>query len=181
MSACTCLLFPLFSPRLTDPIQTLTRQLEAVFIEVSMVQLLRLRTNPQWVHEVNVCYPQKWPTVTQDFTMAKVAILTWRYMYLQSLGLCSLFQPLLTQKYVSSLQWTNNIIRELQVLSLVQRIKYVHHSQATHFWWQIIDPAQLYTLSYIIQVILTVCWCAHLATGLLHCSTSHVSSATVFL
>ena len=42
MSACTCLLFQPFSHRLTS----LTRQLEAVIIEVSMGQTLRLRTNP---------------------------------------------------------------------------------------------------------------------------------------
>ena len=32
---------------------TLTRQLEAVIIEVSTVQVLRLRTNPQEVHKAN--------------------------------------------------------------------------------------------------------------------------------
>ena len=40
-------------------LQTLTRQLEAVIIEVSTVQALRLRTNPQRVHEVKYLPPMK--------------------------------------------------------------------------------------------------------------------------
>ena len=33
----------------------------------------------------NICHPQKWPTLIQDLKMAKLAILTWRYLYLQNL------------------------------------------------------------------------------------------------
>ena len=51
-----------------------TRQLEAVIIEVCMVQALRLRINPRQVHEAK--HPQMGPTVTQDFTIAKLAVLT---------------------------------------------------------------------------------------------------------
>ena len=47
------------------------RQLEAVSIEISMVQVLRLRTNPRRVHEAKHWTPTNGPTVTQDFTMAK--------------------------------------------------------------------------------------------------------------
>ena len=54
---------------------TLSRKLEAV----STVQVLRLRTTSQEWTRQNVCHPQKWPTVIQDFTMAKLSILTWMY------------------------------------------------------------------------------------------------------
>ena len=54
------ILFQPFSPRLTEPIySTLTRQLEAVIIEVSMVRALRLRTNQWQVHEAKHLPPTK--------------------------------------------------------------------------------------------------------------------------
>ena len=51
---------------------TLTGPLEAVVSRVSKVQLLKLKTNPWQVHEAKYLTP----TVTQDFTMAKLAVLT---------------------------------------------------------------------------------------------------------
>ena len=52
---------------------TLTRQLEAIIIELSAVQVLRLSTNPQRDTGQNL---QKSPTVMQSFAIVKLAILT---------------------------------------------------------------------------------------------------------
>ena len=59
---------------------SLTPELETVVIEVSTVQALMLRANPQrWhgaIHLPYICYQGIGPTVTQDFTVTKLAILT---------------------------------------------------------------------------------------------------------
>ena len=73
---------------------TLTRQLKAAIIEVSMVQELRLRSNPWRVHEAKYLPPTKVAynhTQFHDFTLAMLAI------HLQNLhGHMHFFKPLLT-------------------------------------------------------------------------------------
>ena len=90
---------------------------------------------------------------------------------------CGIFlKPLLTWVMTKSVLLTN-VSHNLKLLCLVQRLRYVHHSQATpsatQFWMESIDPAQLHEL----QATLTVWWSPHLATALLHCSTFHASTA----
>ena len=57
------------------------------------------------------------------------------------------------------------------MLGLVQRLQYVHHSQATSisYTFLVADYTEL-------QVTLTVWWSARLGSGLLHCTTSHAST-----
>ena len=65
-----------FLSQLTEPTQlNLARQLEAVTIEVSTVQALRLRTNP-WKVKVKYMPPEKVTYSHTGFTMAKLASLT---------------------------------------------------------------------------------------------------------
>ena len=47
------------------PTLTLTRQMEAVIVEVCTVQVLRLRADPRQLHEMQ-------PMVKQDFTLTKL-------------------------------------------------------------------------------------------------------------
>ena len=66
-----------FLSQLTEPTQlNLARQLEAVTIEVSTVQALRLRTNPWKVNKVKYMPPEKVTYSHTGFTMAKLASLT---------------------------------------------------------------------------------------------------------
>ena len=58
------------------------------------------------------------------------------------------------------------VSHDLQLLSLVQRLTYVHHSQATplatHFWWQIIDPAQLHWgTSHFHSLVISTLTCSY--------------------
>ena len=41
------------------------------------------------------------PMVTHDFTLAKLPILTWRYLYLLKMRICNLFEPLLWTKMLT--------------------------------------------------------------------------------
>ena len=58
-----CLHMPI-SAFLSKAYSTLTRQLGTVIIELSAVQTLRLRTIPQWAHEVKYLTPTMGPTTT---------------------------------------------------------------------------------------------------------------------
>ena len=61
--------------------------------------------------------------VTQDCTLAKLAILAWRYLYV--------FANLSYDQKFSPLSDLTNVSHDLKLLSLVQRLRYVYHSQAT--------------------------------------------------
>ena len=70
---------PTISAFLSQPnraYSSLTIWLETVIIEVSTVEVLRLRTNPWQLHKSKHLPPTNGtPLVTQDFTVAKLAIL----------------------------------------------------------------------------------------------------------
>ena len=61
------------------PYSSLIVQLEVVIIEMPTLQARRLRTQGNYTGP-NICYQWIWPVVTQDFSMAKLIILAWRYV-----------------------------------------------------------------------------------------------------
>ena len=67
--------------------------------------------------------------------MAKLAILTWKYLYLLNVSICNFLKPLLTwvmiKIVVPSVTTLTLPMIDLQLLSLVQRLRRVHHSQPT--------------------------------------------------
>ena len=72
---------------------TLTRQLEAVIIVVSMVQVLRLRTNSRKVHEAKYLPPRKVTYRQTDFHNGQASYFNMKvwYLYLENLDICNLF------------------------------------------------------------------------------------------
>ena len=95
--------------------------------------------------------------MTQDFTLAKLAILTWRYLYLLKMRICDFFKALLTwvmTKNVDTSVTTTNFILTCSSRELLQlsgnRLSIQHrHTATNHF-----DT-----------------WSVHLAADLLHYST----------
>ena len=112
-------------------------------------------------------------TITQDFTMAKLAIITWRYLHLQNLGICSYFKPLLTRVMIKSIVPTvipPMLPRTFSTWMLHnQRLRHLNHSQATTIAYTfLVVDYQSSTATYTeVQVTLTVRWFI-LANGLLH-------------
>ena len=117
---------------------SLTPQLDTIIIQVSSVKGLSLRGNPLRLYRAKhlpwIGHTQC--TVTQDFTMAKLTILTWRYLYLLKMRICETTDNLGYDQKCSPFSDHTNVSHDLQLLSLVQVLRYVHHSQAapTRFW-----------------------------------------------
>ena len=120
-SACVCLMFYFFSkPERTS--WSLIPHLDTVITEVSSVKGLRLRGNPLRLYRAKHLLVWIEPTVTQDFNM--------KVLTFAKDGL--FFKPLLTCIMTNCvLSLVTNISHVLKLLSLVQRLRYVHHSQAT--------------------------------------------------
>ena len=76
-----------------------------------------------------------------DFTLAKLAILTWRYLYLLKMNMCdsTIANPSYDQKS-SHFGDHTDVSHDLQLLSLLQRLRYVHHSQATPISYRVKEP-----------------------------------------
>ena len=74
---------------------SLTPQLDTVVMGVSLVKMLRLRGYRDYIGP-NICHHKRGPMVTQDFTVAKLAILAWRYFYSKNQKIRPLFKPLIT-------------------------------------------------------------------------------------
>ena len=74
---CTCMSNVLaFSPKPERISWSLTPQLDTIIIEVSSVKGLSLRSNPLRLYEAKHLLLTNWAYGTQDFTLAKLAILT---------------------------------------------------------------------------------------------------------
>ena len=119
MSACRCLLFQPFSPWLRGPAQFWPGSWKQMSIKY-----LRLKCYGwELIHgkcvRWNICHSHKWPTVTQDFAMTKLAILTWRYLYLLNWVIANLS----FDQNCCPFSGHTNVTHGLQLLSLVQ-----HHS-----------------------------------------------------
>lgn len=125
MNTCICLLFQHFSPRLTE---SLNFDQAAGNSYVSLKYLLSKRSGREIIDgkcmRRIICPKLKWPTVTKDFKMAKLAILTWRYLYV----IADLGHMQFTKKNTANLQKYclfsdhTNVTCNLQLLSFVQRI-----------------------------------------------------------
>ena len=117
--------------------------------------------------------------MTQDFILAKLAVLTWRCLYLLKMRICNFF--LSYDQKCSPFDDLTNVSHNLQSLSLVQSkvctpfTSYTHylHISGSRFW------SSTATLSYK-PLWRTVWWSLHLATALLHHSTSHVSTVLLY-
>ena len=102
-------------------------------------------------------------------------------MYLQNLDICNFFgAPLLTWVMIKSIIPSVTIpvvIYELQLLSVVQTIVCVHHSQAISISYTFL-VADYWSSTAMLRYksLCTVWWSAHLATGLLHCSKCRAST-----
>ena len=94
---CTCMpnVLVLF-PKPERAYWSLTPQLDTVVLEVSLVKMLRLSEGYGDYIGPTICHHERGPMVTQDFTVAKLAILTWRYFYAKNQKIRSLFKPLIT-------------------------------------------------------------------------------------
>ena len=100
----------------------------------SVVQLLMVSMESAW-GKIFATH-QSASTVTQDFTMANLAILTWRYLYLQNFSIIQVFQTIANLSYDQKCCPFNAC--DLQLLSFVKdQGKYTIHKLhwlAVHFW-----------------------------------------------
>ena len=64
----------------------------------------------------------------QDCTLAKIAVLTWRYLYLLKMRINT--ANLSYDQKCSPFSDLTNISHDLKLLSLVQRLRHVHHSRS---------------------------------------------------
>ena len=72
-----------------------------------------------------ICHQGIGPTVTQDFTVTKLAILTWRYLHLLKMRICNSFKPLLTWVLIKNVDTavTKQISSWLATLELCKKAK----------------------------------------------------------
>ena len=105
---------------------SLTPQLDTVIIEVSSVKGLSLRGNTLRLYRAKHLPLMNW------CTLAKLGILTWKYSHLLKMRIWNFFKPLLTWVMTKITPFGDlaNISHHLKLLSLAQRLRYVHHSQA---------------------------------------------------
>ena len=118
--------------------------------------------------------------------MAKLAILTWRYMYLylQNLGIFNFLKPLLTDLWskVLPLQWPHQHYLWLAALEPCTMTK-VGTPFTSYIYKPHISGTKLsiqHSHTELHQVTLTVQWSLHWTTALLHCSTSRMSTCNGF-
>ena len=187
MSAWTCLLFqPLPQANRTYSTLTSCRQLEAAgsCYHWSISEVL---SNHGKCMKLNICPPQKWPTVTQEFTMTKLAILAWRYLYLQNLGIYNCFLTTANLSYDQKccpFGDHTNVTHDLQFLSFEQRLRCVHHSQAIPItytflvadcWFISVHDTErlksnLKTANFLLELIhIVILWFCHALELLVYC------------
>ena len=115
--------------------------------------------------------------VTQDFTLAKLAIITWRYLYLLKMRICdslkvmtkSVLPSVTTQMFPTT--WSSWALYKGYGMYTIHNLHPLYISGST----------LLIQHSYTeLQGTLTVWWSLHLATALLHCSTSHTSTVLLW-
>ena len=120
------------SPRLTEPTQLWPAAGSWKLLSLKYIHGSSANNHGKCM-KLNICPPQKWPIVTQEFTMTKLAILAWRYLYLQNLGICNSFLTTANLSYGQKccpFGDHTNVTHDLQFLSFEQRLRCVHHSQA---------------------------------------------------
>ena len=154
----------LHMPTISASLQGLLNLLEAVIIEVCTVQVLRLRTNPQQVHKTKYLPPTK---LTQSHTG-----------FHNGQASQGIFNLSYDQKYCSFSDHTN-VICDLQLYEpYIQRLRHVNHSQVTSIAFLHGSRLPIQHSYTELQVTVTVWQSAHLATALLHWSTSHAPQAS---
>ena len=89
---------PTFSPRLTEPLN-LDQAAGSSCIELSAVQVLRLRTNPWQVHEAKYFPPTKVTYSHTEFHNGQASYFSMMVLYLQNLDICNSFQTTANMSY----------------------------------------------------------------------------------
>ena len=105
---------------------SLTIQSQAVTIEVSTVQVLKMRTNPWQVHKVKYLPPTNWTFAHTGFHNGQVSYLSTKVLELQNLSIRDFFLNSLLPWKVLTLHWPHKRHPDLQLWSLVYRLRYAN-------------------------------------------------------